>query len=100
MSSIVGMESFADFDNAVILDPKAPVDEEGKPIERWAPLGANDSPDLSMDDNLSGTENISPNKMRNMTEEHEILNSSLLLLTSHFAQVYLYVKFTVFIIYT
>ncbi|KAM3183112.1 hypothetical protein ACTXT7_011000 [Hymenolepis weldensis] len=81
------MESFADFDNAVILDPKAPVDEEGKLIERWAPLGANDSPDLSMDDNLSGTENISPNKMRNMTEEHEILNSSLLLLTSHFAQV-------------
>ncbi|VDO03179.1 unnamed protein product [Rodentolepis nana] len=81
------MESFADFDNATILDPKAPVDEEGKLIERWAPLGANDSPDLSMDDNLSGTDSASSDKMRNMTEEHEILNSSLLLLTSHFAQV-------------
>lgn len=82
------MESFADFDNATILNPNAPVDEEGKRIERWSPLGANDSPDLSMDDNLSGTESTSSDKLQNTMGEQKILNSSLLLLTSHFAQVH------------
>ncbi|KAM7541062.1 hypothetical protein Aperf_G00000045005 [Anoplocephala perfoliata] len=81
------MESFADFDNATILGPNAPIDEEGKHIERWSPLGANDSPDLSVDDNLSGTESISSEKLQNTTGDNQILNSSLLLLTSHFAQV-------------
>ncbi|EUB61642.1 RUN domain-containing protein [Echinococcus granulosus] len=81
------MESFADFDNATIFAVKAPVDEEGKPIERWAPLGANDSPDLSTDENISVSDSTSSDKLRSNTEEHENLNSSLLLMTSHFAQV-------------
>ncbi|VDD80910.1 unnamed protein product [Mesocestoides corti] len=81
------MESFADFENATVLNPKAPVDEEGKPLERWAPLGANDSPDLSWEDNLSASDSVSTNKLQSIVEEHELLNSSLLSLTSHFAQV-------------
>ena len=81
------MESFADFDNAVILTPKAPVDENGELIERWAPLGANDSPDFSLDENSSISECALSDKHQTINEENEILNSSLLLLTSHFAQV-------------
>uniref|UniRef100_A0A158RFA6 RUN domain-containing protein n=1 Tax=Hydatigena taeniaeformis TaxID=6205 RepID=A0A158RFA6_HYDTA len=81
------MESFADFDNATIFTAKAPVDEEGKLIERWAPLGANDSPDFSADENMSLSGSASSDKLRSITEEHEILNSALLLITSHCAQV-------------
>ncbi|KAL5111858.1 hypothetical protein TcWFU_003873 [Taenia crassiceps] len=81
------MESFADFSNHTIPAVKAPVDEEGKPIERWAPLGANDSPDLSIDENVSVSDSASSDKLRSITEEHEILNSALLLITSHCAQV-------------
>ncbi|KAL5971773.1 RUN domain-containing protein 1 [Taenia solium] len=81
------MESFADFSNPTISTAKAPVDEEGKPIERWAPLGANDSPDLSVDENASVSDSASSDKLRSITEEQEILNSALLLITSHCAQV-------------
>lgn len=83
------MESFADFSSHAIPAAKAPVDEEGKPIERWAPLGANDSPDPSIDDNVSVSDSASSDKLRSITEEHEVLNSALLLITSHCAQVWL-----------
>lgn len=81
------MENFADFDNAVSLNAKQPVDENGKPLERWAPLGANDSPDLSADENVSLSDNALTPKPQKATGEQEVLNTSLLSLTSHFAQV-------------
>ena len=81
------MESFADFDNAVTISNNALVDDEGNLIERWAPLGANDTTDVNVGCTLSETEVVDTNEFHNVIEEHARLNSSLLLLTSHFAQV-------------
>lgn len=82
------MESFADFDSADLFASKEPLDENGKPLERWAPLGANDSAELSADDNLTDSNDVSDSKQHMLSEEHDVVNTSLLTLTSHFAQVF------------
>ncbi|VDN11974.1 unnamed protein product [Dibothriocephalus latus] len=57
------------------------LDENGKPMIRWAPLGANDGNETCNETDFS--EEL---KLQNIMEEHEILNTALLSLTSHFAQ--------------
>ncbi|BHF59871.1 RUN domain containing 1 [Sparganum proliferum] len=58
------------------------LDENGKPMVRWAPLGANDGNETCNESDFS-----EDHKLRNIMEEHEVLNTALLSLTSHFAQV-------------
>ncbi|KAL7063547.1 hypothetical protein AAHC03_0936 [Spirometra sp. Aus1] len=58
------------------------LDENGKPMVRWAPLGANDGSETCNELDFS-----EDHKLRNIMEEHEVLNTALLSLTSHFAQV-------------
>ncbi|KAK0161596.1 hypothetical protein PV327_010051 [Microctonus hyperodae] len=58
--------------------------------ERWAPLGANDCDDDFNDYKCStSTEAISYNmdRLKMLEDEQEVLNSSLIALTTHFAQV-------------
>ncbi len=65
--------------------------------ERWAPVGAVASPEdecgsgtsgqPSQRGSLSVTEDEMAVRLEKLEEEHDLLNSSLLALTSHFAQV-------------
>ncbi|CAB3377120.1 Hypothetical predicted protein [Cloeon dipterum] len=64
---------------------------DGKPAgERWAPLGANDPEEeatcYAYHDHKSHF-NFDTDKMRELEEQQEMLNSSLIALTTHFAQV-------------
>lgn len=63
------------------------LDDEGRPPERWAPLGAvaTPEPDTNQASPLAGA--AVPDEMKRLQEEQDQLNSSLLALTSHFAQV-------------
>lgn len=71
------------------------------PGERWDPLGADDEENVIADtpsrllaayDNVGdlqcgGSAIMDPNRIRSLEEEQEILTTSLMALTSHFAQV-------------
>ncbi|XP_074660272.1 RUN domain-containing protein 1-like [Tubulanus polymorphus] len=70
----VGRNGF-DYDN----------ETERYPVERWTPLGAASLSSLSIDE-LHRTEEDN-DQLRQLEEEQEQLNSSLLALTTHFAQV-------------
>ncbi|XP_050408880.1 RUN domain-containing protein 1 [Patella vulgata] len=56
-----------------------------KPAERWAPLGAASSPIPSP--HAEASHHDEDEKLRKLEDEQEQLNSSLLALTTHFAQV-------------
>lgn len=62
---------------------------DGKPAgERWAPLGANDLDDEQtsyIQNNRRGL--TEAERLRDLEEQQELLNSSLIALTTHFAQV-------------
>ncbi|XP_043285370.1 RUN domain-containing protein 1 [Venturia canescens] len=67
-------------------------DESDRPSgERWAPVGANDGDNDSSDEHKcsNSMEILSCNvdRLKLLEEEQEILNSSLIALTTHFAQV-------------
>lgn len=58
------------------------------PLERWAPLGANEGDDESNPGSMLDMRYLGENeKLRHLEEEQEQLNASLLALTTHFAQV-------------
>lgn len=74
-------------DSAAVTDESYDSYDEtnDRPMERWAPLGAaNASPPLSCSE--SG-HNLESERLKNLEEEQEQLNSSLFALTTHFAQV-------------
>ncbi|GAB6018509.1 hypothetical protein CHUAL_000207 [Chamberlinius hualienensis] len=58
-----------------------------RPMVRWAPLGANDGDDDVFNDHCDYHQFSESEKLRHLEEDQEQLNSSLLALTSHFAQV-------------
>lgn len=62
---------------------------DGKPAgERWAPLGANDLDDESTCYLHSSSRGATEaERLRDLEEQQELLNSSLIALTTHFAQV-------------
>ncbi|XP_066583721.1 RUN domain-containing protein 1 isoform X1 [Prorops nasuta] len=67
-------------------------DESDRPSgERWAPVGANDGDNDFGDEYkyIDNTENLSCDmeRLKILEEEQEVLNSSLIALTTHFAQV-------------
>lgn len=68
------------------LEEEDSLDDDGRPPERWAPLGAvaTPEPDTNQSNPLS---TAVPDEMKRLQDEQEQLNSSLLALTSHFAQV-------------
>lgn len=67
--------------------------EEQPTGERWDPLGAPNDDENDIDQTLHdccehlASSSISLDKLRNLEEEQELLNSSLFALTTHFAQV-------------
>ncbi|KAJ9582666.1 hypothetical protein L9F63_022987, partial [Diploptera punctata] len=62
---------------------------DGKPAgERWAPLGANDLDDEQTSYIQCNRSNLTEaDRLRDLEEQQELLNSSLIALTTHFAQV-------------
>ncbi|XP_074115481.1 RUN domain-containing protein 1 isoform X2 [Cotesia typhae] len=61
-------------------------DENERPSgERWAPVGANDDVDDEFNSEYKYTDNLE--KLKILEEEQDVLNSSLISLTTHFAQV-------------
>ncbi|XP_076450418.1 RUN domain-containing protein 1-like [Babylonia areolata] len=58
-----------------------------RPAERWAPLGAAVSPTPSPAEPCMLADSSEGERLRHLEEEQEQLNSSLLALTTHFAQV-------------
>lgn len=76
-------------EEAVASDSEAAVTGAG---ERWAPVGAVANPEDERSQSPEGSgapggEAEMATKLRRLEEEHEQLHSSLLALTSHFAQV-------------
>ncbi|CAH8546680.1 unnamed protein product [Dicrocoelium dendriticum] len=68
------------------------VGEDGRPKERWAPLGANSSPEPSctyQPDEWGGfdSSNVNYDEFFKLTSENERMNRALMALTTHFAQV-------------
>lgn len=70
--------------------------EDERPSVRWAPLGATASPEPDCNEyknyQLSQYNDNNETIIQKLEEEQEQLNSSLLLLTSHFAQIQLRLK--------
>lgn len=63
------------------------VSDELRPQERWAPLGANDRDDIVSCMHTEFMNGGDSERLHHLEEEQEQLNSSLLALTTHFAQV-------------
>ncbi|KAF6772979.1 RUN domain-containing protein 1 [Paragonimus kellicotti] len=66
------------------------VDEDGKPKERWTPLGANSSPEpvlsRTKEEFHSETTYTNSRAFSNLVLENERMNRALMALTSHFVQ--------------
>ncbi|CAL8095160.1 unnamed protein product [Calicophoron daubneyi] len=89
-SVMIATEQICEQSLASSDEDQFPLDEDGRPKERWAPLGANSSPEPSCSTTKEASDkerDVCASELSRLVSENEQMNHVLMALTSHFAQV-------------